>query len=75
MAVHLAAGHRDLAAAVRALHKYLEYMPSDTEAWECLLGLYAGRREWSRALWCCEELLVLRPTHFGYAELYADVHI
>lgn len=59
--------------AVKALNEFLGVFMTDTEAWEQLLHLYMDSKQYEHALFCCEELILLRPSNFHYLIQYADV--
>jgi tetratricopeptide (TPR) repeat protein len=59
--------------AVDALLKYLDTFSLDTEAWEFLVTLYQNNKKLDQAVFCLEELLLLRPQNAEYMLRYAEV--
>lgn len=70
IALQIASG--STSAAVDALVEYLTIMSTDTEAWECLCNCYRQTLNWEQALFCLEELIMLRPQSAQYYLAYAD---
>jgi tetratricopeptide (TPR) repeat protein len=66
---------RQSVQAVKALKEYLDLFATDTEAWEQLLFLYREAKQDEHALFCCEELILLRPRNYTYLSLYADLYV
>ena len=50
--------------AVIILNKYLEANQEDIEAWLQLTDLYLQKQNYSKAKFCCEEVLSQQPMNF-----------
>ncbi|XP_028161203.1 ER membrane protein complex subunit 2-like [Ostrinia nubilalis] len=60
-------------SAIKELVDYLKKFMSDVEAWQELSELYLQAQEYSRAAFCCEEILLHQPhNHLAHQRL-ADV--
>lgn len=59
--------------AITKLNDYLRTFQADQEAWLELSDLYCHERDYSRAAFCAEELLLLNPHHHLYHQRYAEI--
>jgi ER membrane protein complex subunit 2 len=59
--------------AVKQLVEHVETFSGDLEAWEMLADLYEQEKMFEQAAYCVEEILVQRPTHWGYLVKYAGL--
>lgn len=64
---------KNTAGAVKALNKYLELFPGDSEGWAELAEMYISVGRYNFARFCCEELILIQPQNYLYSLLYADV--
>merc|ERR1719493_687290 len=63
----------DTARAVQELVKYLKVFMSDQEAWLELSELYSLEQEYSKAAFCCEEVLLHNPHNHLYHQRQAEI--
>lgn len=60
--------------AIRELCDYLKIFMNDQEAWKELCELYMLEQEYSRAIFCMEELLLSHPLSHIYHTRLAEMH-
>merc|ERR550539_660124 len=71
IAIHPARGEND--RAKKALNEYLEDFMCDGEAWAELCEIYVLEQEYTKAAFCCEELILQNPHNHLYYQKYADI--
>lgn len=71
IAIHKARG--DNAKAINGLNKYLEDFMCDGEAWMELCEIYILEQEYTKAAFCCEELMLQNPHNHLYYQKYAEI--
>ena len=71
IAIHLAQGEN--IKAINALTKYLEDFMNDGEAWMELCELYILEQDYTKASFCCEELILQNPHNHLYYQKFADI--
>merc|ERR550539_1711260 len=71
IAIHRARGEND--RAKKALNEYLEDFMCDGEAWTELCEIYILEQEYTKAAFCCEELILQNPHNHLYYQKYADI--
>jgi len=71
IAIHRARGEND--RAKKALNEYLEDFMCDGEAWAELCEIYVLEQEYTKAAFCCEELILQNPHNHLYYQKYADI--
>lgn len=71
IAIHRARGEN--AKAINALNKYLEDFMCDGEAWMELCEIYVIEQDYTKAAFCCEELILQNPHNHLYYQKYADI--
>jgi len=71
IAIYRARG--DNVKAIQALNKYLEDFMCDGEAWMELCEIYILEQEYTKAAFCCEELILQNPHNHLYYQKYADI--
>merc|ERR1712110_744320 len=59
--------------AVNELNRYLSIFSCDYESWIELSDIYISQQNYSKALFCVEELLLQYPHNHLYHQKYADV--
>jgi tetratricopeptide (TPR) repeat protein len=59
--------------AIAMLNKYLEVNQVDEEAWNELCDMYLQRQNFSKAMYCFEELLSSNPLNFQYNIKYGEI--
>ncbi|KAJ3425108.1 tetratricopeptide repeat protein [Anaeramoeba flamelloides] len=59
---------------IQNLNKYLSHFQGDTEAWEELLDLYLSQQCYSKALFCCEELILAEPDNYQHHYQIANIY-
>ena len=59
--------------AISELVKYLKEFMADGEAWMELCDLYILEQDYSKAAFCCEELILQHPHNHLYYQKYADI--
>lgn len=71
IAIHRERGETD--RAKKALNEYLEDCMYDGEAWAELCEIYVLEQEYTKAAFCCEELILQNPNNHLYYQKYADI--
>ncbi|TRY71767.1 hypothetical protein TCAL_08453 [Tigriopus californicus] len=71
IAIHRAKGERP--QAIGELSRYLNDFLCDTEAWMELCDLYLEERDYAKAAYCCEELILHNPNNHIYFQRYAEI--
>merc|ERR1711974_204659 len=71
IAIHRARGEN--AKAITALNKYLDEFMCDGEAWMELCEIYILEQEYTKAAFCCEELILQNPHNHLYYQKYAEI--
>ena len=61
------------ASAIKVLNKYIEANQDDTEAWTELADIYLSKQNYSKALFCYEELLSIKPKDYQVNLRYAEM--
>lgn len=59
--------------AIAELTKYLKDYMSDQESWTELCDLYIQEQDYSKAAFCCEELILHNPHNHIYYQRYAEI--
>ena len=71
IAIHRAQGEN--IKAIEDLNKYLEDFMNDGEAWMELCELYVLEQDYTKAAFCCEELILQNPHNHLYYQKYAEI--
>ena len=59
--------------AITILNKFIETNQEDTEAWHELADLYLSKQNFSKALYCYEEILAHQPHNYLVTLRYAEI--
>ena len=66
------------AEAIKELTEYLKKFMNDNEAWSELCDLYVSEQEYTKAVFCAEELILAHPhnflNHLRYAEIQYTIN-
>lgn len=71
----LVALYRDMdmeAQAIQVLNKFVEMNQEDVEAWLELADLYLNKQNFTKALFCYEEMLIIMPKNYLINLRYAE---
>lgn len=71
IAIHRAQGEN--IKAIEDLNRYLEDFMNDGEAWMELCELYVLEQDYTKAAFCCEELILQNPHNHLYYQKYAEI--
>lgn len=71
IAIHRAQGEN--IKAINDLNTYLEDFMNDGEAWMELCDLYVLEQDYTKAAFCCEELILQNPHNHLYYQKYAEI--
>ena len=61
------------ASAIQILNKFVETNQDDSEAWTELADIYLSKQNYSKALYCYEELLSIQPRNYKVNLTYAEM--
>ena len=59
--------------AIKELVEYTKTFMADQEAWTELMELYVSVMDYSKAAFCCEELILANPHNHLYYQRYAEI--
>ena len=60
-------------SAIKVLNQYIEANQDDTEAWTELADIYLSKQNYSKAIFCYEELLSIQPRNYRVNLQYAEM--
>ncbi|KAJ3435701.1 tetratricopeptide repeat protein [Anaeramoeba flamelloides] len=64
----------DVVLTIKNLNNYLYHFQGDTETWEELLEIYLTQQCYSKALYCCEELILAEPNNYQHHYKIANIY-
>lgn len=64
----------DVWGSIERLNKYIESNPTDTEAWLELADMYMRSQDYTNALFCYEEILMITPDNLHIMNKIAEIY-